>query len=353
MKNILLKILVIALSISAVLGIVIILFDVKSDTAEKILITSLFVFGFSIPGLCCSTIYEKKHRKPLSIAGIITCLSGCIYFLLIIWEISDFDFLHDLEWKLMLLFPIMSSSFAHLSLLSSIDTKTKQIKLMQITTIIMSVIMDFIIILAIMFSVEAPWQMFAILAILIALGTLTTPIVNKVTKAPVEIAENNYIANPPIINEPTANLPPTLVNNLDFTQQATENVVIAPIFTLAQELYSISISLKSTTEKSLNSKSSRTELLKEINRLQFLVCRMNTEMLQTQTHSAEYFELIVYMNKTLCSCTELLLNQQGDYKKTVCNYIRGFHNLPKAFFPLDDRTRISVKDAMAYFESYC
>ena len=341
MKNILLKILIITLSISALLGIVIIIFDVDSDIAEKTLLTSLVVFGFSVPGLCCSTVFGKKYRTPLSITGMIICLAGCMYFLLTIWEAINIEFENDLSWQLMFVLPILALSSAHISLVSLPNPKNSLIKLMQIATIVMSVIIDVIILLAILFNEEAPAEVFATLAILTALGTLTTPIANKITKTPVVTPEDNHIATEPVID----------VGNFNYAQQSAENT--DSIFVLAQKLYSMSIDLKSTTEESLNSKADHTQLLKTINNLQFTVCRMNIEMLQTATHSMEYLELITYMDTILCSCTSLLLNQQGNYKATVCSYLRGFHNLPKAFLPLDDLMRVSPQDAMAYFKSYC
>ncbi len=340
MKNILLKILIIALSISAVFGIAMIIFDFDSYISEKILLTSLDIFCFSILGLCCSTVFEKKYRKPLSILGMATCLLGCIYFLLIIWEIADFYFLHNFDWELMFILPIMSLSFAHLSLVSLIAAKTKHIRLMQIATLIFSVIIDIMIILSI-FDADLSWEIFGTLAILITLGTIATPIVNKIAKAPKEAFEDDYTAND--ITE--------YINNDIFTEQAREDTV--SVFVLAYELYTIAISLKKINEESLNSNTNHTQLLKHLNKMQAMICKMNYEMLQTQTHSLEYFELIVYMNRILCQCTNLLLSQEGNYKEAVCSYIHGFHNLPRAFLPLDNPMKISAKEAMEYFKSYC
>ena len=52
---------IISLSISALIGIIIFLFGDFGDSEVKILLTTLSIGGFSLTGLCCSVLYEKKN----------------------------------------------------------------------------------------------------------------------------------------------------------------------------------------------------------------------------------------------------------------------------------------------------
>lgn len=59
MKKTILKIVIISLCISALLAIFVILTGTLNEISEKILATTSLIFGFSISGLCCSTLYER------------------------------------------------------------------------------------------------------------------------------------------------------------------------------------------------------------------------------------------------------------------------------------------------------
>lgn len=196
MKKIILKTLIFTFIISAVLGISIIFLDLWNDITEKILLSTVIIFGFSIPGLSCSTNYEKVKDKTFSIVGISTCFISCIYFLLLTWGFLEFDFFDELNWKLISSGILLSSSFGHISLLLLIDSKEKIVNYFKNGTTILSVIMDILLMSMIFLEVEIEWKLLAIIAILIVLGTIVSPLLNKLNNkanvAKTDLVEDKY-----------------------------------------------------------------------------------------------------------------------------------------------------------------
>jgi len=179
MKKTILYILIATFCLSALLGIGIIVLDLWNELTEKVLLTTVTIFGFSIPTLCCSTLYEKKTHNIFAIIGIVICLLSGFYVLGLVWEIFSDNF--DDVFKLFLTGITLSASFAHLSLMLLINNEDPAVKNSKIATIVVSAIMDFMILFAIWIDEDFfTWQVYAIVAILIALGTIVTPILNKV-----------------------------------------------------------------------------------------------------------------------------------------------------------------------------
>ena len=181
MKKVLLKTLITTFVVSALLGIIIIILDLWNDTTSKIFLSTITIFGFSIPGLICSTNYEKEKYKTFSLIGIITCLVSCIYTLLLIWASSIMDVLGDWNLKLILSCILMSSSFGHISLLLLINSNNKSAKYCKIGTVILSAVIDILLLVIIFSEKELSWKLILVLAILIVLGTVTTPLLNKLS----------------------------------------------------------------------------------------------------------------------------------------------------------------------------
>jgi len=191
MKKIVLKTLIFTFIISAVLGISIIFLDLWNDITGKILLSTVIIFGFSVPGLSCSTNYEKSKDKIFPMAGISTCFISCIYLLLLTW-----GFLEYLNWKFILSGILLSSSFGHISLLLLIDSKEKIVNYFKNGTIILSVIIDILLMLIIFFEIEFEWKLLAIITILIVLGTIVTPLLNKLNNkvdvVKIDLMEEKY-----------------------------------------------------------------------------------------------------------------------------------------------------------------
>ena len=107
------------------------------------------------------------------------CFVSCIYFLLLIWEIFNFDFLDNLLWKFALTCILLSISFGHICLLLLINSTEKIVKIFRNSTITLSTIMDLFILIEIFVETELNWKLLSILAILMVLGTIVTPLLDK------------------------------------------------------------------------------------------------------------------------------------------------------------------------------
>lgn len=181
MKKILLKILIIALAICGILGISIVILDLWNSVTIRVLFTTLFIFLFSIPSLCCSSLYEKKQKRIYSLIGLCICLFSCIYALMLLWRIIPFEIWDTIHWKLIASSVILSISAGHLCLVAAIDSNDKSVNLIQKLTILFSIIIDIFFLTLIYTEFELPFQVLVILGIIIALGTIIVPILNKTT----------------------------------------------------------------------------------------------------------------------------------------------------------------------------
>lgn len=196
MKKIILKLLVGALCLSALIGIAIILFGTFEEIESKILLTTILIFGYSIPGLCSSTIYEKDKLRLFSILGILIALIACLYMIGLLWEILEFDLFSLDQWKIIFSLNFLCWSSGHISLILLINNKNKLVSLFKTITVICSVIIDimiFILVWNILEPSDFYHKLMWILGILITLGTIGTPILNKIYKS--KENTNNVLPN--------------------------------------------------------------------------------------------------------------------------------------------------------------
>lgn len=171
---------IIALAISALIGIVIFLVGDFGETEMKILGTTLAIGGYSVTGLCCSTIYNRSEFQAYSMTGMLISVLGFIVTLISIWQIIDFDSI----WKIFVTLIILSVSTAHTSLLFQITPKTKNIKYVLIATILFIAIVALMLIYAAINELEDNdlfYRVLGVFAILDVLGTIAIPILNRIT----------------------------------------------------------------------------------------------------------------------------------------------------------------------------
>lgn len=185
MKKNMLKILIGSLCLSAIVGIVIILLGSFGEIESKILGTTLLVFGYSIPGLCSSTIYEKEKLHYFSIIGIMIALISCLYVICLVWNIFDFNIFDSAQWKILWTLNILCWSSGHISLILLINDKNKMVLTFRLLTVIMSIIIDIMILIP-TWELYNPsdfyYRLLLVIGILITLGTIGTPILNKIYK---------------------------------------------------------------------------------------------------------------------------------------------------------------------------
>jgi hypothetical protein len=171
---------IISLSISALIGIFIFLLGDFGETEFRLLMTTLAIGGYSLSGLCCSVLYEKRKFTPLALSGMVISIIGFLYTVLVIWEAIDLD---D-SWKALIIFIVLAASTAHSCLLLLIESEKSLVNSALSATII------FISIVTLMFVIivlngfddvgEFYFRLLGVFAILDVLGTIVTPILNKV-----------------------------------------------------------------------------------------------------------------------------------------------------------------------------
>lgn len=181
MKKIVLKTLIITFVISAIFGIFIVISGLWNDLTERIMLSTAIIFTFSLSGLVCSSCYEKTQNKQIPTIGIIISAISCLYFLVLIWFLYTVD-LGDFSWKLGWSLIILSAAAAHICLLLLTDPNNKIVNYIRYGTCIMTIIMTILLIVDIFSSIEINWKIIVVNAILIALGTIVTPLLNKVYK---------------------------------------------------------------------------------------------------------------------------------------------------------------------------
>ena len=121
---------------------------------------------------------------------------------------------------------------------------------------------------------------------------------------------------------------------------------------LAEDIYAKSILLKKYNVKRLLLKRNRIKLLSELNEIQALIDSLLACLQNNSSFSSSYIELATFMQNSLLECIHFLTSKNCNYRQTVCCYIWGFHNLPRAFFSVENSMRVSPDKAMAYYRPY-
>lgn len=181
-KKLFLKTLIVSLSASGLLGIFIFLFGKFGETEGRLLLTTLSIGGCSLTGLCCSTIYPSEKYKIFSVIGIGTAGLCFIFTLFNIW--GDFKNLEN-TWQLLLSLIVLTTTFAHISLLLNIKIVNQLVKNSLTATIVFIAIVTFMLLTLIVSKFdngEFFFRLLGVFAILDVVGTIVTPILNKTQK---------------------------------------------------------------------------------------------------------------------------------------------------------------------------
>ncbi|MBM3247454.1 hypothetical protein FJZ17_02865 [Candidatus Pacearchaeota archaeon] len=142
--------------------------------------TTLTIGGYSLTGLCCSVLYEKRKFTSLALSGMVISIIGFLYTVLVIWEAIDLD---D-SWKALIIFIVLAASTAHACLLLLIKTEKSLVNGALSATIIFISIVALMLIILVLNEFddvgEFYFRLLGVFAILDVLGTIVTPILNKV-----------------------------------------------------------------------------------------------------------------------------------------------------------------------------
>lgn len=167
-----------SLSISALIGIYIFLQGSFGEVQTRLLLSTLAIGGYSLTGLCCATLYEKKRAMPFAIAGMVISAAGLVYTLLIIWPL-----LSDQSWRALITLIILAISSAHVCLLLLISAKNRTVRYALSATLLFIGVVA-IMLIAFTFNDYSYGDFFfrllGVFGILDALGTIITPILTKI-----------------------------------------------------------------------------------------------------------------------------------------------------------------------------
>lgn len=197
----------------------------------KIFATSLLVFGYSIPGLCSSTVYEKDKWRLFSIIGMSLALVACLYSLCFVWGILEleYDSIHSFNWNMAWTLNLLCWSCGHIASIMRINNENKTVSIAKKATIICSIIIDVMILIMLwnIFKISDLYErLVLVLGVLISLGTVGTPILNKIYNSKEKL--NNVAANTNnnSINNSINNITNNNVNSNDISNNNVNNNVI-------------------------------------------------------------------------------------------------------------------------------
>lgn len=171
-----------ALCLCAVGGIVFFIFGDITELAVPLALTALTIVGYSLTGLCSSSIYHREGLKFFSLLGMLAAIWGCIGANLFIWDLVWIDSLL----KTVIGLTVVSIGSAHAALLLRISVETERIKLLRTFTVSFLVVICLMSIYSVMVeSVQSDFyhRTLGVLAILVLLGTVLVPSLNSTIKA--------------------------------------------------------------------------------------------------------------------------------------------------------------------------
>lgn len=172
-----LVVLIIALILSAFVGIYIFLIGDFSQTETNILFTTLGLAVYSLLGLCSAMVYGKKRLNEFSIVGMSLSFLAFVGAVDVLWQIIEFDG----EARLFLLMTIFSFSFAHASLMLLLNIKFTIVKYALYSTFFFILLVAIMLSYIVVFSYDTEGlflKLLGVFAILDVLGSVVTPLLN-------------------------------------------------------------------------------------------------------------------------------------------------------------------------------
>ena len=186
-----LKAFIYALASSGGIGILVFLLGNFEGGMARILLTTLALAGYSLTGLSCSTLNKQRRLKSFSLIGMTTSIVGFLVTFLAIWDIFTIDML----WKPVIILMVINFALSQVSLLLLIDPRTIQIKQILWATIVSVTIVGIMFINSILHDFEHDefyFRLLGVFSILDFLGSVATPILNRISDKDNTTANTNY-----------------------------------------------------------------------------------------------------------------------------------------------------------------
>ncbi len=178
LKNIFFGTIITALILGALIGISLFFFGEFGDVEIRLLTTTLSLGGFSLTGLCCSTIYDYPPLHALSLAGIAVSVLSFIVSLAGIWELSTSEWTFGMVFSLV----ILSVTFAHISMTLPAEPETNYNPILLYSTLGCIIIVAGMLMWTALNDFENSTSFFSVLGIfafLDLLGTFLLPLMGK------------------------------------------------------------------------------------------------------------------------------------------------------------------------------
>lgn len=180
-KKLFLYLLITSVSISALVGIGVILFGNFGQTEQKILATTLTITVTSMLGLACGAYLETELGKTLPIAGIIFSILAAALWLVVIWYQGEPN---EPFMKAVVTVTILAVACSHLSLLSLARFDRRFAWARPAAHTLVWVLAGFLVFL-LWFVPEDPPEVYGriagVLSILVASITVVTPVFHKLS----------------------------------------------------------------------------------------------------------------------------------------------------------------------------
>lgn len=171
-----------SVSVSALLGIFVILFGDFGEFEVKVLMTTVTITCTSILGLACGAYFETGRSKILPISGIVFAIISAILWIVLIWTAA---YNEEFIFKLVASSTLLAVSCSHLSLLllAKLDRRFIWSRyLVFVCVAILSAILLYIIWFEPKSDEDIISRIIGVLSIIIAAVTVVTPVFHKLSR---------------------------------------------------------------------------------------------------------------------------------------------------------------------------
>jgi len=187
-KTLFLYTLIASIALSALIGIVVILFGNFGDLEIKVLLTTLTVTVTSILGLACGAYLETRRGKLIPLIGIVLALVSGVMWVVLVWHGTVHE---DFFAKLLLSLTLGAASCSHISLLSLARLERRFIWSRYAIHIAVWLLTAYL--LYLIWNVDAidesTSRIIGVLSIVIAALTIVTPVFHKLSAGQPDSAE--------------------------------------------------------------------------------------------------------------------------------------------------------------------